>query len=181
MYSVLKSKQNNAISIDILSHCAQTISSMFFEKKGLFGTLRSDAPSKVFFSFLFFTFVWLYRVAANAMVTIIVRWFHPFICRDWSNWSNFCWHTPAEATSSMICSEPEKSDIMTCCMQLGSSHFHFLTLPAHMHLGRKMSLCFHFPLVLPLPSINSTTMAILMLCRNCLLLVLYLFLKRKPY
>ena len=48
MYSVLKSKENNAIKIYILSNCAQIIGSMFFERTGLFGTLSTDAPSKVF-------------------------------------------------------------------------------------------------------------------------------------
>ena len=53
MYSVLKSKQNNAITNDILSNCAETISSMFFERTGLFSTLSSDAPSKVFLASYF--------------------------------------------------------------------------------------------------------------------------------
>ena len=53
MYSVLKSKQNNAIKIDILSNCAQIIGSMFFERTGLFGTLSTDAPSKVFLASYF--------------------------------------------------------------------------------------------------------------------------------
>ena len=72
MYSVLKSKQNNAITNDILINCAQTISSMFFERTALFGTLRTDAPSRVFLA-SYFALFFHYRVASKAMVTIIVR------------------------------------------------------------------------------------------------------------
>ena len=64
MYSVLKSKENNAIKIYILSNCAQIIGSMFFERTGLFGTLSTDAPSKVFLA-SYFALLFDYRVAQN--------------------------------------------------------------------------------------------------------------------